>query len=83
VHLLRVYAREDAVGVLAELLDRLEAVEPPLAGGLDGLPRDALVRVVLGGDRADDLNGEATDLLLELALFVVELEIHVLRPPRR
>ena len=61
VHLLGVDARHDPVGILAHLLDRLEAVEPPLAGGLDGLPRHALVAVVLRSDRPDDLAREPAD----------------------
>ena len=74
--------RLDPVRVLAHLLDGLEAVEAPLAGGLDGLPRHALVAVVLRRDRPDHLAREAARLVPELALFVVELEIHVGLPRR-
>ena len=74
--------RQDPVGVLAHLLDRLEAVEAPLAGGLDGLPRHALVAVVLRGDRPDHLAREPAGLLPELPLVVVELEIHIGLPRR-
>src|SRR4029453_17303612 len=77
VELLRVDARQEPVGVLAHLLDRPEAVQPPLARRLDRLPRHALVAVVLRGPRPDPLDREAAALLLELPLFVAELEIHV------
>src|SRR4029079_9292614 len=81
VQLLGVDAREDPVGILAHRLDRLEAVEAPFAGGLDDLPRNALVPIVLRGDRTDHLGGEAAALGLEFALLVVELEIHRRPPP--
>jgi hypothetical protein len=81
MHLLCVDARQDPVRVLAHPLDRLEAMETPLAGRLDGLPRHALVTIVLRRDRPDDLACEAAGLLLKLALVVVELEIHVVPPP--
>ena len=67
--------------VLAQPLDRLEPVEVPLAGGLDDLPRHALLAVVQGSGRPDHLACEAAAVRLELELFVVELEIH-LGPPR-
>ena len=50
VQLLGVDHAEQAVGVGAHLLDVLEAVQVPLAGGLDGLPGHGLLAVVLGGD---------------------------------
>jgi hypothetical protein len=76
VHLLGVDARQEAVRVLAQPLDHVEPVEVPLAGRLDGLPRHALVAVVLRGDRPDDLGSEPAHRALELELFVVEPEIH-------
>jgi hypothetical protein len=76
VELLGVDAAEQAVRIGAHLLDRLEAVEVPLAGGPDGLPRHALLAVVLRRDRPDHLAREAAAVGLELELFVVEPEIH-------
>jgi hypothetical protein len=57
-------------------------VEVPFAGGLDGLPRHALIAIVLRGDRPDDLRREPSHGPLKLELFVVEPEIHCFRSLR-
>ena len=77
VQLLGVDDAEQAVGVLAHACDVVEPVELPLAGRLDDVPRHALLAVVLGGDRPDDLLGEPAAVALELELFVGEPEVHV------
>jgi hypothetical protein len=51
-------------------------MEAPLAGRLDGLPRHALLAVVLRRDRPHYLAREAATVGLVLELFVVEPEIH-------
>jgi hypothetical protein len=76
VQLLGVDAPEQAVRVRAHALDVVDPVQPPLARGLDRLPRHALAAVVLGGYRPDHLPREAPAMRLVLELFVVELEIH-------
>ena len=64
------------VGVRAHALEVLESLDALLAGGLDDLPRDRLLGVVFGGDRADVLLREPTQLGLELQLILVQGEIH-------
>ena len=70
VQLLGVDHAEHAVGIVAHLHDVVEAVQAPLARGLDGLPRHRLLAVVLVGQRPDDLDGELAAVRLELELFV-------------
>ena len=85
VELLGVDHGQQAVGVAAHAHEVVDAVEAPLAGGLDGLPRHALLAVVLVGHRPDHLGGEPAAVPLKLQLFVFEPEIHLclhFRPDR-
>src|SRR6478672_3133080 len=54
----------------------IDSVKAPFASDLDRLPRGRLLRVVLGGDGANDLAGEAAAELPELALLLADSEIH-------
>jgi hypothetical protein len=80
VQLLGVDHAVEATRIVGHLLEVFHAVELPLAGLLDHVPRHALLAVVLGGHRADDLLGELVAVRLPFELFVSQAEIHEMPP---
>ena len=76
VELLRVDHRELAIGIVAQPLEVVDAVQAPLPGGLDYLPRRRFLGVVLRCHRTDHLGPEAATQGLELPLLLAQPEIH-------
>src|SRR3989454_4565150 len=72
--------RHDAGAVGVCLLQEVDAIEPHLGGLLDHRPGKLLRFVVLRGDRAEVLLGDAMDPIPELTLLVDELERNHLSP---
>ena len=76
VQLLGVDHRHLAVGVGSHALQVLDALQAPIAGLLDDLPRNAFVTVVLGRCGPHDLLCEATAVRLEFQLLLIQCEVH-------